>query len=114
MTNSTDLQSDNDNDAAIRCPRCGGAAHVVGGHCFGGNSVDYIECAACGYSGDRFEEDGVIYDIVPNGNTEDYVRRYNKIASDPANIELAERTRAARLREWQEELKMHGDEGEPF
>jgi hypothetical protein len=67
------------------CPSCGGTAQVVGGTCFGGNSVDHIQCA-CGYRGDQFEEDGILFDIVPNGNEDDYVAQYNKIKEAAAKF----------------------------
>jgi hypothetical protein len=60
------------------CPSCGGTAKVIGGHHFGGNSVHHIECA-CGYGGDQFEEDGIVFNIVPNGNEDDYIAQYARI-----------------------------------
>jgi ribosomal protein S27AE len=42
-----------------RCPNCGGDAKIVGGH----NTIDYIRCDRCGYYGDHWEEDGIVFDI---------------------------------------------------
>jgi hypothetical protein len=39
------------------CPDCGGKAPVVGGF----NDVEYIACSACGFYGDHYVDDGVVY-----------------------------------------------------
>jgi dCTP deaminase len=63
------------------CPSCGGTAQVVGGRLVSGmQGIDYIECA-CGYGGEQFEEDGILFDIVCNGNEDDYIAQYHKIKS---------------------------------
>jgi hypothetical protein len=47
------------------CPRCRVEAVVVGGY----NEIEYIECPKCGYYGDHFEDNGIVYDIeVPTEN----------------------------------------------
>src|SRR5947209_74468 len=71
----------NDEQYQAPCPNCGGRAQVVGGRLVSGmQAIDYIECA-CGYSGDQFEEDGVLFDIVCNGNEDDYIAQYYRIKS---------------------------------
>jgi hypothetical protein len=40
------------------CPDCGGKAEVVGGF----NAIDHIQCG-CGYTGEQFEENGIVYNL---------------------------------------------------
>jgi hypothetical protein len=47
------------NDVKFPCPKCGDRAKFAG--CF--FDIDYIKCPKCGYYGDHFEQDGVVYDI---------------------------------------------------
>jgi Zn ribbon nucleic-acid-binding protein len=68
--------------ATHTCPQCGEQVLVVGGF----NSIDYIECKACRYSGDHWEEGGIVYDIsVPTENgmrrvdTDAYLQRVAEI-----------------------------------
>jgi hypothetical protein len=49
----------------MKCPKCEKSAQIVGGF----NAVDYLQCDACGYYGDHWEENGIVYDIeVPTRN----------------------------------------------
>jgi hypothetical protein len=41
------------------CPQCGHDARIVGGF----NAIDYLQCDACGYYGDHWEANGIVYDI---------------------------------------------------
>jgi hypothetical protein len=64
-------------DSVYPCPtNCGHEATVVGGF----NEVEYIKCS-CGYYGDHWEEDGIVFDVpVPNDGTNRHVdpRAYSK------------------------------------
>jgi hypothetical protein len=69
------------------CPACGHDAPVVGGF-----NVDYIRCYRCGYYGDHWEEDGIVFDIpVP---TEDGYRRVDEDAYRKRIAEIYQQARA--------------------
>jgi hypothetical protein len=89
------------------CPHCGNTADIVGGF----NDVSYIQCD-CGYYGDHWEDNGIVYDVpVPtvqsapgltcrSVNHAAYERRIAEIeVANRDKIEAARAAEAARRRE---------------